>query len=73
MRITTTLDSELARQAQAKAEALQESLSAFVSEAVRMRLEHLEQDAAYRDLEALVGPGFAKETYKQSLRNMRDT
>ena len=72
MRITTTLDTDLAKQAQAKAEALRESLSAFVSKAVRMRLEQLEQDAAYRDLEALVKPDFAKESYRQSLRDLRD-
>ena len=72
MRVTTNLDDDLAKQLQARAEALQESLATFVSEAVRLRLEHLEQEAAYRDLEALVGEGFAKKSYKQSLRASRD-
>lgn len=72
MRVTTTIDDALVEQAQSVAKSLNKSLSAFVSEAVRLRLEQLEQDAAYSELEALVSEGFAKESYKQSLRDMRD-
>ena len=73
MRITTTIDDDIAKQAQAVAEARLESLSAFVSEAVRLRLEQLEQEAAFEELQALVGEGFAEEGYRQSLRSLRDT
>ncbi|UCH26713.1 MAG: hypothetical protein JSV66_03430 [Trueperaceae bacterium] len=73
MRITTTIDDELAKRAQTAAKAREESLSAFVSEAVRLRLEQLERDAAFREIEALVGKGFAKDSYRESLRELRDT
>lgn len=72
MRVTTTMDDHLAEQAQSKARSLNESMSAFVSKAVQLRLEHLEEEAAYRELEALVGEGFAEEGYKETLREMRD-
>ena len=73
MRVTTTIDEALAERARQVAKSLNKSMSAFVSEAVRLRLEQLEQDNAYRELEGLVGEGFAKDSYKQSLRDMRDT
>ncbi len=73
MRITTTLDDQLASEAQTKARSLNESMSAFVSKAVKLRLEQLEEDEAYVALEALVGEGFAKPTYKEALREIRDT
>ena len=72
MRITTTIDENLAKQAQETAEARQESLSAFVSEAVRLRLEQLEQESAFEALQSLVGKGFAKDDYKEVLRDIRD-
>lgn len=73
MRVTTTIDDQLAKQAQTKARSLNESMSAFVSKAVRLRLEQLEEAAAYAELEALVGKGFAEKNYKEALRDMRDT
>lgn len=72
MRITTTIDDDLAKQAQKAAEAREESLSAFVSEAVRFRLEQLEQEQAFEVLQSLVDKDFAKDSYKESLRAIRD-
>ena len=72
MRVTTTIDDQLAQQAQTKARSLNESMSAFVSKAVQLRLEQLERAAAYAALEELVGEGFADDSYKETLREMRD-
>lgn len=72
MRVTTTMDDQLAERVQSEARSLNESVSAFVAAAVRLRLEQLEEAAAYAALEDLVGEGFAKKSYKQVLRDMRD-
>ena len=72
MRVTTTIDDQLAKEAQAKAQSLNESMSAFIAEAVKLRLEQLGEAAAHAELEALVGEGFAEPTYKEVLREVRD-
>ena len=72
MRVTTTLDDRLAEQAQQKARSLNESMSAFVSEAVRLRLEQLEWTEAVEQLNDLVGDDFVKDDYQQAIRDMRD-
>ena len=72
MRVTTTIDDQLAKQAQIKARSLNESMSAFVSKAVQLRLEQLEEASAYEALEKLVGEGFADDGYREALREMRD-
>ena len=72
MRVTTTLDDRLAKQAQQKARSLNESMSAFVSEAVRLRLEQLEWTEAVEQLNDLVGDDFVKDDYQQAIRDMRD-
>ena len=72
MRITTTLDEALAKEAQKTAKRLDESMSAFVSEAVRLRLEKLKKEAAFKELKTLVRPDYALESYKESLRQLRN-
>ena len=64
MRVIITIDDELVQKARATASKQQKSLSAFISETVRLRIERLEREQAFRILENLRSDDFAKENYK---------